>query len=86
MHKKLYDKGVISRAEWDRIVSAYEVAVASKQSAYYQMKSASANVTEASDNLKRTTIFAPAMPPIQTALLLAGHVTATHDLDAVAVH
>ena len=59
-NKKLYDKGVISRAEWDRIVSAYEVAVASKQSAYYQMKSASANVTEASDNLKRTTIFAPA--------------------------
>ena len=59
-NKKLYDKGVISRAEWDRIVSAYEVAVASKQSAYYQRKSASANVTEASDNLKRTTIFAPA--------------------------
>ncbi|SEQ14265.1 efflux RND transporter periplasmic adaptor subunit [Flavobacterium urocaniciphilum] len=59
-NKKLFEKGVISRAEWDRIVSAYEVASASKQSAYYQMKSASANVTEANDNLKRTTIIAPA--------------------------
>lgn len=59
-NKKLFDKGVISKAEWDRIVSTYEVAQASKQSAYYQMKSASANVTEANDNLKRTTIFAPA--------------------------
>lgn len=59
-NKKLFDKGVISKAEWDRIVSAYEVATAAKQSAYYQMKSASANVTEANDNLKRTSIFAPA--------------------------
>lgn len=59
-NKKLYDKGVISKAEWDKIVSSYEVAMASKQSAYYQMKSAAANVTEANDNLKRTTIFAPA--------------------------
>lgn len=59
-NKKLFDKGVISKAEWDRIVSTYEVATAAKQSAYYQMKSASANVTEANDNLKRTSIFAPA--------------------------
>jgi len=59
-NKKLFDKGVISKAEWDRIVSSYEVATAAKQSAYYQMKSASANVTEANDNLKRTSIFAPA--------------------------
>lgn len=59
-NKTLFEKGVISKAEWDRIVSAYEVATASKQSAYYQVKSASANVTEANDNLKRTSIFAPA--------------------------
>lgn len=59
-NKKLYDKGVISKAEWDKIVSSYEVAMASKQSAFYQMKSAAANVTEANDNLKRTSIFAPA--------------------------
>ena len=56
----MFDKGIISKSEWDRIVSAYEVAVASKQSAYYQVQSASATVTEAKDNLGRTTIYAPA--------------------------
>jgi HlyD family secretion protein len=59
-NKKLFDKGVISKSEWDRIVSAYEVAVASKQSAYYNVQSASATLTEARDNLGRTTIYAPA--------------------------
>ncbi len=59
-NKKLFESGVISKAEWDRLVSAYEVAVANKQSAYYQVKSASANVNEANDNLKRTSIYAPA--------------------------
>ena len=59
-NKTLFDKGVISKSEWDRIVSAYEVAVASKQSAYYNVQSASATLTEARDNLGRTTIYAPA--------------------------
>ena len=58
--KKLFEKGIISRAEWDKAVSTYEVAVANKQSAYYQVQSASATVTEANDNLRRTTIYAPA--------------------------
>lgn len=43
----------------DKIVSSYEVAKASKQSAYYNVQSASATVNEAQDNLKRTTIYAP---------------------------
>lgn len=59
-NKSLFEKGVISKSEWDRIVSAYEVAVASKQSAYYNVQSASATLTEAKDNLGRTTIYAPA--------------------------
>ena len=59
-NKKLFEKGIISKSEWDRIVSAYEVAVANKQSSYYQVQSASATVTEAKDNLGRTTIYAPA--------------------------
>ena len=59
-NKALFNKGVISKSEWDRIVSAYEVAVASKQSAYYNVQSASATLTEAKDNLGRTTIYAPA--------------------------
>src|SRR5690606_33802514 len=58
-NKQLYDKGVISKAEWDKIVAAYEMAQASTNAAFYSMQSASATVTEATDNLARTTIFAP---------------------------
>lgn len=58
-NKELFDKGVISKAEWDRAVSAFEVAEASKQSAFYSVKSAQATVNEAKDNLSRTTIYAP---------------------------
>ena len=59
-NKTLFEKGVISKAEWDKAVSTYEVAVATKQSAYYNVQSASATLTEARDNLGRTTIYAPA--------------------------
>ncbi|MGX7667156.1 efflux RND transporter periplasmic adaptor subunit [Flavobacterium pedocola] len=59
-NKRLFEKGVISKAEWDKVISAYEVAQANKQSAYYNVQSASATVTEAKDNLGRTTIYAPA--------------------------
>ncbi|WBL21994.1 efflux RND transporter periplasmic adaptor subunit [Zunongwangia sp. HRR-M8] len=58
-NKTLFDKGVISKAEWDGIVSNYEVAEANKESAYYSMQSAAATVTEAQDNLGRTSIYAP---------------------------
>ncbi|GAA3508693.1 efflux RND transporter periplasmic adaptor subunit [Aquimarina addita] len=58
-NKGLFEKGVISKAEWDRSVSAYEVAEASKKSAYYNVRSAQATVNEAKDNLSRTTIYAP---------------------------
>ena len=59
-NKKLFDKGIISRSEWEKIASSYEVAQASKQSAYYNVQSASATVSEAKDNLGRTTIYSPA--------------------------
>lgn len=58
--KTLFEKGIISRSEWDRAISAFEVAKATKQSAYYNVQSASATVKEARDNLGRTTIYAPA--------------------------
>lgn len=58
-NKRLFEKGVISKAEWDKVVSAYEVAQAARQSAYFNVQSASADVTEARDNLNRTTIYAP---------------------------
>ncbi len=58
-NKTLFEKGIISKAEWDQIVAAYERAEAMKNASYYSMQSAAATVTEATDNLARTTIYAP---------------------------
>ncbi|NRD18993.1 efflux RND transporter periplasmic adaptor subunit [Winogradskyella eckloniae] len=58
-NKTLFDKGVISKADWDRSIATYETAVAGKNSAYYNVQSAAATVNEAKDNLNRTTIYAP---------------------------
>ncbi|MEJ2112282.1 MAG: efflux RND transporter periplasmic adaptor subunit [Flavobacteriaceae bacterium] len=58
-NKKLFEKGIISKADWDKVVSSYEIAEANKQSAYYNVKSVSASVSEAYDNLNRTSIYAP---------------------------
>ena len=58
-NKQLFEKGIISKADWDRAVSSYEIAQANKQSAYYSVQSASATVNEARDNLNRTAIYAP---------------------------
>jgi len=58
--KTLFDKGIISRADWDKSIGSYEVAKAAKQNAYFNVQSASATVNEAKDNLGRTTIYAPA--------------------------
>lgn len=59
-NKVLYGKGIISKSDWDKSVASFEVAKASKQSAYYNVQSASASVNEARDNLGRTVIYAPA--------------------------
>lgn len=59
-NKSLFEKGIISKSEWDRLVAVYEGAQAAKQAAYYGVQSAGATVTEARDNLGRTTIYAPA--------------------------
>ncbi|WP_062056504.1 efflux RND transporter periplasmic adaptor subunit [Aquimarina longa] len=57
--KGLFEKGVISKAEWDKSVATYERLKAAKQSAYYNVRSAQASVNEAKDNLNRTSIYAP---------------------------
>ena len=59
-NKILFEKGIISKADWDKAVSSFEVSKAAKQSAYFNVKSASATVNEAKDNLGRTIIYAPA--------------------------
>ncbi|MDG5490689.1 efflux RND transporter periplasmic adaptor subunit [Psychroserpens sp. SPM9] len=58
-NKSLFERGVISKADWDRSVASYETAQASRNSAYYSVQSAAATVNEAQDNLSRTTIYAP---------------------------
>ncbi|RTY71454.1 efflux RND transporter periplasmic adaptor subunit [Flavobacterium sp. GSP27] len=59
-NKILFEKGIISKSDWDKAVASYEVAKASKQTAYFNVQSAAATVNEAKDNLGRTTIYAPA--------------------------
>lgn len=59
-NKTLFDKGIISKSDWDKVVASFEVAKASQQNAYFNVQSASASVNEAKDNLGRTTIYAPA--------------------------
>lgn len=59
-NKVLFEKGIISKSDWDKSVSTFEVAKATRQSAYYNVQSASASVNEAKDNLGRTSIYAPA--------------------------
>ncbi len=58
--KTLFEKGIISRSDWDKAIASFEVAQANKQSSYYNVQSAGATVKEARDNLGRTTIYAPA--------------------------
>lgn len=58
-NKSLFERGVISKADWDRSIANYEGAVAARSSAYYGVQSAAATVNEARDNLSRTTIYAP---------------------------
>ncbi|QNK77304.1 efflux RND transporter periplasmic adaptor subunit [Winogradskyella sp. PAMC22761] len=58
-NKTLFDRGVISKSDWDSSIAAYETATAGKNSAYYNVQSAAATVNEAKDNLNRTAIYAP---------------------------
>ncbi|NNC83872.1 MAG: efflux RND transporter periplasmic adaptor subunit [Flavobacteriales bacterium] len=64
--QQLFNDGVISQAEMDQAESNYRSALAEKQAAEetvaasrYSVRSAEATLSEASDNLERTSIFAP---------------------------
>lgn len=58
-NKSLYEKGVISKSDWERTFTDYEVAKANVKSAYYNVQSAESGVKQSRDNLARTSIFAP---------------------------
>lgn len=59
-NRTLFLKGIISKSDWDKSIASFEVAKAARQTAYFNVQSASASVNEAKDNLGRTIIYAPA--------------------------
>ncbi|MCH8555912.1 MAG: efflux RND transporter periplasmic adaptor subunit, partial [Schleiferiaceae bacterium] len=59
-NKTLFEKGVISAADFDGIQRAYDVARLGVESARFNLRSAEATAKEARDNLFRTTLYAPA--------------------------
>jgi HlyD family secretion protein len=59
-NKMLFDKGIISKSDWEKVVASFEVAKANKESAYFNVQSSYATVSESKDNLGRTIIYSPA--------------------------
>ncbi len=57
--KNLYEKGIVSKADYQKAETNYKVAQATYNSAKYSLQSAYANLKEAKDNLQRTTIYSP---------------------------
>jgi HlyD family secretion protein len=57
--KTLFEKGIISKADWDKAIASFENAKALKDAAYYSVQSAGASVNEAKESLGRTIIYAP---------------------------
>ena len=58
-NRSLFEKGVISKSDWDNSVADYEMSQANVKSAYYNVRSAESSVQQSQDNLARTSIFAP---------------------------
>ncbi len=57
--KKLYQKGIVSKSDFDKAETNYKVAKSTYAAAGFSVQSALANLSEANDNLARTTIYAP---------------------------
>ena len=53
-NKTLFEKGIISKSDWDKTVASFEVAKATKQSTYFNVQSANVTVKEAKDTKTRT--------------------------------
>lgn len=58
-NKRLFEKGIISKAEWDKSIASFEGAKAAKQAAYFTVASANATVNESKTNLAKTAVYAP---------------------------
>ncbi len=55
----LHDRNVIPQSEFDAAKATYDIAVASRNGARFQVESAEARKREAEDNLEKTNILAP---------------------------
>lgn len=58
-NKELYEKGAISKADFEASTVNYEVSALNVKGAEFSVESAKATVKEAKDNLQFTTIYAP---------------------------
>ena len=58
-NKTLYDKGTISKSEFEKIEASYKVAQLSVEDGEYMVSSAQASLREAQENLNKTNIYAP---------------------------
>ena len=57
--EKLYEKGVVSDADYETAESTYKQAVARLEAAHYQVESAEARLQDAREQLQKTRIYAP---------------------------
>jgi HlyD family secretion protein len=58
-NKSLWDQKAISDAEYEQISSVYVSALAEKEAASFSVESALASMKEATENLRKTSIYAP---------------------------
>lgn len=56
---KLWEQQAISEAEFEQSLTALNTAIAEKEAAQYSVASANASLTEAVENLRKTSIYAP---------------------------
>ncbi|MDR3350577.1 MAG: efflux RND transporter periplasmic adaptor subunit [Prevotellaceae bacterium] len=57
--EKLFDRQVVSRADFEQAQAKYDIDKRQEEAAHYNVKSAEAALKEAEENLVKTTIYAP---------------------------
>ena len=71
-NKKLWEQQAISEAVYETALSAYQIAKAELDAAKYSVKSAEAALSEAQENLTKTSIYAPMTGTISMLLVEKG--------------
>ncbi len=71
-NKQLYEERTISESEFEQAQASYSVAEAEVQAAEFSVKSAEASLDEASENLTKTTVYAPMSGTISLLLVEQG--------------